>query len=48
MLLRNRLYVGIIDVPEFGVRDQRGDFESLISEEISYHTGRAMVVASSV
>jgi hypothetical protein len=24
MLLRNRLYVGIIDVPEFGVRDQRG------------------------
>jgi len=27
MLLRNRLYVGIIDVPEFGVRDQRGDFE---------------------
>ena len=31
MLLRNRLYVGIIDVPEFGVRDQRGDFEPLIS-----------------
>jgi site-specific DNA recombinase len=34
MLLRNRLYVGIIDVPEFGVRDQRGDFDPLISEEI--------------
>jgi Recombinase len=33
MLLGNRLYVGIIDVPEFGVRDQRGDFEPLISEE---------------
>jgi site-specific DNA recombinase len=31
MLLRNRLYVGIIDVPEFGVRDQRGDFEPLVS-----------------
>ena len=27
MLLRNRLYVGIIDVPESGVRDQRGDFD---------------------
>ena len=27
MLLRNRLYIGLIDVPDFGVRDQRGDFE---------------------
>jgi hypothetical protein len=36
MLLRNRLYVGIIDVPEFGVRDQRDDFEPLISEETSH------------
>jgi hypothetical protein len=36
MLLRNRLYVSIIDLPEFGVRDQRGDFEPLISEEIFY------------
>lgn len=33
-LLRNRLYVGIIDVPEFGVRDQRGDFDRLISGEM--------------
>ena len=32
MLLRNRLYIGIIDVPEFGVRDQRGDFAPLINE----------------
>ena len=32
MLLRNRLYVGIIDVPEFGVPDQRGDFAPLINE----------------
>jgi Recombinase len=30
MLLRNRLYIGVIDVPDFGVRDQRGDFEPLI------------------
>lgn len=34
MLLRNRLYIGIIDVPEYGVRDQRGDFDLLISEEM--------------
>ena len=27
MLLRNRLYIGIIDVPDFGIRDQRGDFD---------------------
>lgn len=36
MLLRNRLYIGVIDVPEFGVRDQRGDFDPLISEEVFY------------
>ena len=36
MLLRNRLYVGIVDVPEFGVREKRGDFEPLISEEMFY------------
>src|SRR5688500_10224783 len=44
MLLRNRLYIGIIDVPEFGVRDQRGDFDPLISEEIFY---KAQAVLSS-
>ena len=27
MLLQNRLYIGIIDVLEFGVSDQRDDFE---------------------
>jgi Recombinase len=27
MLLRNRLYVGMIDVPDSGIRDQRGDFD---------------------
>jgi DNA invertase Pin-like site-specific DNA recombinase len=31
MLLRNRLYAGIVDVPEYGVRAKRGDFELLIS-----------------
>lgn len=30
------LYIGMIDVPEFGVRDQRGDFEPLVSEDIFY------------
>ena len=36
MLLRNRLYIGIVDVPDFGIRDQRGDFDPLIREEIFY------------
>ena len=36
MLLRNQLYAGIVDVPEYGVRAKRGDFESLISEELFY------------
>ena len=34
MLLRNRLYIGGIDVPDFGVRDQRGDSEPLIAADI--------------
>ena len=34
MLLRNRLYAGIVDVPEYGVRAKRGDFEPLISEDL--------------
>ena len=36
MLLRNRLYAGIVDVPEDGVRARRGDFEPLISEDLFY------------
>ena len=43
MLLRNQLYAGIVDVPEYGVRDKRGDFEPLISEELFY---RAQAVLS--
>ena len=34
-LLRNRLYAGM-DVPEYGVRAKRGDFESLMTEETFY------------
>ena len=36
VLLRNQLYMGIIDVPEFGVRGKRGDFDPLVSEELYY------------
>jgi len=36
MLLRNRLYIGMIDVPDFGIREKRGDFEPLIAEDIFY------------
>ena len=36
MLLRNQLYAGLVDVPEYGVRGRRGDFEPLISEELFY------------
>ena len=36
MLLRNRLYAGIVDLPEYGVRAKRGDFEPLISEDLFY------------
>jgi site-specific DNA recombinase len=36
MLLRNQLYAGIVDVPEYGVRGKRGDFEPLISAELFY------------
>jgi len=32
VLLSNQLYAGIVDVPEYGVRGQRGDFEPLINE----------------
>ena len=36
MLLRNQLYAGIADVPDYGVRGGRGDFEPLITEDTSY------------
>ena len=34
MLLRNQLYAGIIDVPEYGVRGKRGDFEPIVTSEL--------------
>ena len=43
MLLRNQLYAGIVDVPEYGVRGKRGDFDPLISEDLFY---RAQAVLS--
>jgi site-specific DNA recombinase len=43
MLLRNQLYAGIVDVPEYGVRNKRGDFEPLVSEPIFF---RAQAVLS--
>jgi hypothetical protein len=36
VLLRNQLYAGIVNVPEYGVRGKRGDFEPLVSEELFY------------
>src|SRR5262249_12835268 len=36
VLLRNQLYAGIVDVPEYGVRGKHGDFEPLISEGLFY------------
>jgi site-specific DNA recombinase len=35
-LLRNQLYAGIVDVPEYGVRNKGGDFEPLVSEAIFF------------
>jgi hypothetical protein len=32
----DRLCAGIVDVPEYGVRAKRGDFEPLISEDLFY------------
>jgi len=50
MLLRNHLYIGVIDVPDFAIRDQCSDFDPLISEEILYKgqavlSGRVLVIA---
>ena len=36
MLLRNQLYAGIVDVTEYGVREKRGAFEPLISEDLFF------------
>ncbi len=49
-MLENRLYIGIIDVPDYGVTSVRGDFEPLVSEEVFYRVqavlqGRVPVTA---
>jgi site-specific DNA recombinase len=49
-MLENRLYIGIVDVPDYGVYGKRGDFEPLISEETFYRvqavlSGRAYTTA---
>ena len=41
-LLSNQLYAGIVDVPEFGVREIRGDFEPLVSEDV-FHRVQAII-----
>ena len=43
MLLRNQLNAGIVDVPEYGVRNKRGDFDPLVSEDLFF---RAQAVLS--
>jgi site-specific DNA recombinase len=50
VMLENRLYIGILDVPDYGVHGRRGDFEPLISEELFYRVqgvlnGRIRIVA---
>jgi hypothetical protein len=36
VLLRNQLYAGVVDAPEYGVRGKCGDFEPPISEHLFY------------
>ena len=45
MLLRNRLYAGIVDVPEYGVHAKRGDFQPLLSEDLFYRVQAAPFLA---
>lgn len=35
-MLENRLYIGIIDVPDYGVVGRRGDFDPLVDEALFY------------
>ena len=50
MLLRNQLYAGIVDVPEYSVRNKRGDFKPLIRKRCSIESrpfcpGRSPITA---
>jgi hypothetical protein len=42
VLLRNQLYAGMVDVPDYGVRGKRGDFEPLVSEDLFYQVQAVM------
>jgi site-specific DNA recombinase len=49
-MLENPLYIGLIDVPEYGVQGLRGDFDPLISEELFYRAqavlqGRVRIIS---
>ena len=42
MLPRNRLYAGVVNVPEYGVCARRGDFEPLMPEDL-FHRVQAVI-----
>jgi hypothetical protein len=35
-MLRNPIYMGVLDAPDYGVQGQRGDFAPLVSEKVFY------------
>jgi len=35
-MLQNKLYVGIVDAPGYGVIGKRGDFDPLIPDDVFY------------
>jgi site-specific DNA recombinase len=35
-MLRNPLYMGVLDAPDYGIHGQRGDFTPLVSEKVFY------------
>jgi hypothetical protein len=41
-MLENRLYAGIVHVPEYGVRDLRRDFEPLVDEPTFFRVQAAL------
>ena len=39
MLLRNQLYAGVVDVPEYSVHGKRGDFEADLGTAVLSRSG---------